>query len=310
MRRVRMGRRCSHRRDAHLQRFSSLRCPRCGRTIANVAQPEPRETESPITHMEFLYGDSAAVTCPSCGWAGAAGDCATEVHLSAEFYDVWCPRCEDRIAKLPFATHGEIRDAAAAGNAKAMAELDDLDRVEAFHDRASASLLREPAQLPELEGDALELVWDFEPGSQGSDNITVIRHGDRELWREAAYWEGGDRFAEVFTILRRRYGWRLVRLVPSAESLFYLGGDHFTLDCRRAEAGLADVPRGASHDLELGSVTDRAGRCFHVLRLDDLIVWRAASPSLGPPTMADVQRLEGWVRHHFRGRVKSVSLEG
>lgn len=266
--------------------------------------------ESSFTHMEFLYEEDTRVACRSCGWAGRPSDCWTDVHMAGEFYVVWCPRCDATIAHLPFASHGEIRDLAAAGNAKAISELGDLDRTEAFHDRARASQLKDPEQLPDLKGDALELIWDFEPGAEGEDNVTVIRHGDRELWREVAYWEGGDRFAAVFTILRRRYGWRLVSLVASGRSQLWLGGDRFTPDCRRAEAGFANLDRQASLDLRMESVTDDAGRTFHILRQGDLVVWRSPEPGSDRPTKEDVQQLQEMVRGWYRGRVGAVSLLG
>jgi hypothetical protein len=277
--------------------------------LAGKERRARRGSGGSFTHIEFLYDDSTLVACPSCEWEGRPSECSTEAHLRGEFYEVCCPRCDAKIANLPFASHGEIRDLAAAGNAKATAELADLDRVEAFHHRAWTSQLKDPGQLPDLDGDALELIWDFEPGGDGEDNVTVIRHGDRELWREVAYWKGGDRFAEVFTILRRRYGWRLVRLVATDRSLLWLGGDHFTPDCRRAQAGLTILNPDAFLDLSLSSVTDRAGRSFHVLRQGDLVVWRSPDPSPDPPTEEDAEHLQEWVRRRDIPHPWSVVLD-
>lgn len=261
-----------------------------------------------FNHIDFLYNDDTAVPCPTCGWIGRPSECSTETHLSAELYEVCCPSCDAKIANLPFASHDEIRAAAEAGNPKAIAELPDLDEVEAFHARGQASRLADAASLPELEGDAIELLWDFEPGGHGEDATTVIRHGDREIWREVAYWEAGDRFAEVFTILRRRYGWRLVSLDPTAESLLWLGGDHFTLDYRRADAGLANLDPAQPMELVLSSVTDGAGRLFHVLRQADLVVWRSPEPAAHPPTEDDAERLQEWVQRRYR-RLVELAVE-
>jgi len=241
-----------------------------------------------------------------------------------ELFDVYCPKCDAREGFRSFPSHGQIRDAAAAGDPRAIAEIPSLDREEASLSRAVSTLLRDPADLPELEGDELELIWDFEPGGQGRDNLTVIRHGERELWRETAFWEGGDRFAQVFTILRRRYGWRLVCLNPTYESLGDLGGDHFTRDYRRAAEGLTNLDpvegapiltitgtfiRGIGPvELALGSVIDGRGRRFQVLRQGELVVWRASEPS-GEPTSADAERLEKWVDRQYTPRVQ-VTLEG
>ena len=64
--------------------------------------------------------------------------------------------------------------------------------------------------------------WD----QDGED--TVILHGEREIWRERAYFEGSDRFVAVHEILRQRYGDRMVAMVPTGRSQLYLGGDHYS----------------------------------------------------------------------------------
>jgi hypothetical protein len=47
---------------------------------------------------------------------------------------------------------------------------------------------------------------------------TVIRCGERVIWRELAYWEGWERFNEVKDILKRCYGNRFASLEPSNAS--------------------------------------------------------------------------------------------
>ncbi len=53
----------------------------------------------------------------------------------------------------------------------------------------------------------------------------MLRHGDREIWRELAYYEGYQRFAAVFELLRERYGSRLAEVRPTPASEVYLYGD-------------------------------------------------------------------------------------
>ena len=53
----------------------------------------------------------------------------------------------------------------------------------------------------------------------------MLRHEERVLWRELAYWEGIDRFREVAALPQKKYGSRLRGLKPTARSETYLGGD-------------------------------------------------------------------------------------
>jgi len=57
---------------------------------------------------------------------------------------------------------------------------------------------------------------------------TVLRCGERELWREPAVYEGADRFEEVVALLAQKYGPRLQDVVPSSASELYLYGDHLS----------------------------------------------------------------------------------
>lgn len=81
--------------------------------------------------------------------------------------------------------------------------------------------LRKPDQLPELEGAKLNLVWDCL-----DEATTVLTHGDIEVWREPALYEGYDRFREVVLILKQRYGERLADVVPTPAAGLYLYGDN------------------------------------------------------------------------------------
>ena len=53
----------------------------------------------------------------------------------------------------------------------------------------------------------------------------MLRHGGQEIWRELAFFEGYERFAVVFEILRERYGSRLTEVRPTSASELYLYGD-------------------------------------------------------------------------------------
>src|SRR5215204_647628 len=125
-------------------------------------------------HLNYYdYDPDAALTCPSCGWSGQRG--ATEFFN--ELFDVRCPECDQILLIVPYPTSEETRAAAAAGNARAQADLPAVDKRDARLERAEASELRDPDQLPELEGDRLIIEWDFE--ERDGEHWTVLRHEDR-----------------------------------------------------------------------------------------------------------------------------------
>ena len=127
---------------------------------------------------------------------------------------------------IPFPTVEETRAAAAAGNGRAQAGLPDYNDRQAFLDRAAETELKNSDELPDLDGDEIVIDWDFD--ERGDEGWTVIRHGDCELWRELAYYEGVSRFAVVFALLQERYGSRLAAVRPTQASWTYLYGDDFS----------------------------------------------------------------------------------
>ena len=169
------------------------------------------------------YDPDDPLDCPSCGWSGRRGNIA-EQHR--DLLDFCCPRCDKMLLIVPFPTVDETRAAAAAGNPRALAELSNLEAAEARAMHAHSLELREPAQLPELIGEQLVIDWDFD--DRDNEKWTILRHGEREIWCELAYWEGYTRFAEVFEILHTRYGTQLTDVRPTRASELYLYGDRLT----------------------------------------------------------------------------------
>ena len=82
--------------------------------------------------------------------------------------------------------------------------------------------------------------WDLE--GQDDEDWTVLRHDGQEIWRELAYYEGYQRFAAVFEILRERYGSRLAEVRPTPASEVYLYGDKLSAPetVERLNASLGD----------------------------------------------------------------------
>ena len=158
-----------------------------------------------------------AHTASGRGWARTRGVLESFADLS----EYACPRCGEKIAVVMYPSIAESR-----ANWK---DLDPADQayIEAIESRqrefASRSL-KTPDQLPDIHEPAFVLLWD-DDGSDKSDGDTVIRLGDRVIWREPSVYEGYWRFDEIAKILRTRYGAALQDLEPTRRSELDLYGD-------------------------------------------------------------------------------------
>jgi hypothetical protein len=160
----------------------------------------------------FGYYDnwkSAILHCPRCDWKGTFEEGLVEYHR--EWMDTSCPTCDELQAIVSYPTDKE---------SEANSEFEARNRFLASWKK---SILKSEAELPDLQGASLILTWDFE--EHGSSSFAVIRHGEREIWREIALYEGFERFEEVVKILMGKYGTRLADVVPTPESEYYLYGD-------------------------------------------------------------------------------------
>jgi hypothetical protein len=182
-----------------------------------------------ILYWDFDSQRDTPLTCPVCGWTGSAEE---NMDVHDDLFDVCCPKCDRMILIVRFPTVAETRAAAATGNQRAAASLPSMEAQQKarseWWNRASESLLRDAAQLPDLDGDRLVIVWDIE--TIDDEQWTVLRHDDQEICREMAFWEGIGRFADVVEILRSRYGRRLVEVRPTPASEPYLWGDKYGVD--------------------------------------------------------------------------------
>jgi len=167
----------------------------------------------------YSYDENQSLTCPACGWSGVAGDGAVECR--DELFDVSCPHCARLLLVVSAPTADETRQAAEHGDARAQEQLQ-LDEARAsFLREFEERKLKSPDQLPDLNGDRLEFVWDFVSG----ERLTTIRVGERKVWAEPALWGARERFEEVRSLLEQRYDGRFVGLTPTAQSEVWLRGD-------------------------------------------------------------------------------------
>jgi hypothetical protein len=170
--------------------------------------------------MPAYYDDwrERKYACANCDWRGRGED-LVRGETFADLFEVDCPKCAGRITTISFPTLDESR--------KNWDKVSPADRLvvqltEARNEDFDRRMLRTPDQLPDLTGDGLILVWDFDD-RKPMDN--VVKFGDLEIWREPAIYEGASRFEEVAEILVSKFGARLHDLVPTPDSADFLYGD-------------------------------------------------------------------------------------
>lgn len=171
------------------------------------------------------YSDwrSRELRCP-CGWTGKGSDAATE-HFR-DLFEVNCPKCDARFGLVSHPTFDEVRREARAGNAAAQRDLVEVEAAERTRAEFLRTCLTSPAQLPDLDGDAIELVWDAK--GECPDASYLIKRCEQVIWREMAYWEDWERVAEVEEILGAKYGSRLKSLRFTRGAVSNLAGDSIT----------------------------------------------------------------------------------
>ena len=125
---------------------------------------------------------------------------------------------------VPFPTGEQVKEAAAAGKVDASNMLPDVLRREALWERFGQTKLELPEQLPDLQEEEIDLVWDTE-NAGGKEASVVIKAGDRVLWREPLFWECWPRFNQVKVIVKQKYGRRCRSLTPTDRSHIWLFGD-------------------------------------------------------------------------------------
>ena len=174
-------------------------------------------------HFEY-YDEwkTAILACPRCGWEGTFDQGVVELY--DELMDSSCPICAWFDAPmLAIVSYPTIQESEQNWSRLNDGEKREVAARKEFLERWEMARLKAPNQLPELDGPELTLVWDCV--DEATEQVTVLRHRDLEIWREPALYEGYDRFREIAVILKRKYGVRLRDVVPTPGSELYLYGD-------------------------------------------------------------------------------------
>lgn len=195
-----------------------------------------------MSHLNYYVFLETEQACWKCPWKGPGKDFAVG-ELFDELAEYHCPKCQAMITCQSYPT---LHDAKQAWHL--LTEKDKKSWLEFEHWQAvrERSKLRSPNELPDIAGHSFALTWNLVDDPETQHSWTVIRHGEREIWREPAVYEGADHFAHIVSILRARYGTALADVMPTGgkSELFLLGDDLHApakvLDVRRKLGGGRD----------------------------------------------------------------------
>jgi len=174
-------------------------------------------------HFEYFEDrwKTEILECEKCHWQGKFEEGA--VGYYDELMDSSCPNCPGLYgATLAIVSYPTLEQLRANQDKPGIREY--VERIDAGLDKFAREKLREPDQLPEIDSVVIEIEWDFD--AQEEDNPrTLLMHGGDAIFSEPARYEAYERFSEVAEILKAKYGYRLVDLVPTPRSEGWLYGD-------------------------------------------------------------------------------------
>jgi hypothetical protein len=163
------------------------------------------------------------VTCNYCGWTGTG-----EEAFPDEVGMMECLQCDHGVGFVQFPS---LNHTAALGNEDAIRDLPEkrewAKRLEIRMKQFESEKLRSIDQLPELQGDSFAFIWDLTE-QVGDEDYQIIRLGNTEVWKEPAFFGNIVRFNEIKSLLKQKYGNKFRSLTPTAGSLDWLTGDHYT----------------------------------------------------------------------------------
>jgi len=194
------------------------------------------DSDIPKRRRYYFY-KKERFTCEKCNWNGMGAELKPG-ELSDTFFEVECPKCLEVLGMvmLPLTeevlVHGSEDD-----KAMVRAQMD-------WRQRFEASRLKDIGQLPDLSDDDMEFVLHEvnapkSPHGKTSEGYIVITYKGEVIWREMRIFEYLDRFFELANLLKRKYGSRMIDLIPDGGMSVDLGGDCLSAfdqikQCRKA----------------------------------------------------------------------------
>lgn len=155
-------------------------------------------------------------SCNHCGWSGYGKE-VTQGEMFSDGFEVCCPECHERFPGLILFPTIEV-------TLKKGSPEDKLDATvrQSFREKWLASLLKNAKQLPDLHYDFMAFV--LREIEEDGEMFIVITHRNKIIWKEILAYEYYGRFIEIGKLFRKKYGDRMIDLVPDVDG-YYLYGD-------------------------------------------------------------------------------------
>jgi len=152
--------------------------------------------------------------CKLCGWKGLGKDTLLGEGFS-ELFEFDCPECHENIGCISYPT---IAETIKYGNAE--------ERIEAkkrneWMVEVEKMRLKSITQLPNIEDDSIDFTI---TKSDNDQDYLVVLFNRQEIWREIRTYEYFERFIEIGNLLKKKYGKKMVDLIPEGDDE-YLYGD-------------------------------------------------------------------------------------
>lgn len=172
--------------------------------------------------MSKYYDVNEKIYQCKCGWSGTMHD--GESELFDQLMELYCPQCNEKLDLIEYPTYEETMQASNEGKKVDPADILVHDIRKELFARWQKTKLTESSQLPDIQGDRLEFVWDA-VGEGLWDSFYVIRHGDTVIWKENSFYEDAPRFQEIVEIFKKKYGSRFKEMAVTWSALDPLMGD-------------------------------------------------------------------------------------
>jgi hypothetical protein len=165
--------------------------------------------------------------CDSCEWRGTGSGTASG-EVFRDLYERDCPQCGTRLLVVSFATHEEIRAAAAASNQEAISMLKAVEESEARWDIWEVERLTRVEQLPDLDESVITASMTIGPDLDvpQSDSELKLWLNNQLVHREPGFFESIEPLKRIVPLLRAKYGERF-KSIDISQASVYLYGDRF-----------------------------------------------------------------------------------
>lgn len=173
-----------------------------------------------MSHTNLSY-QQQKIRCLRCHWEGLGSECKIG-RIYEEMYEIRCPGCHETIGSVAYQSYNKKE----CSPYLADCQHNSLEDYKIWKSWYYNGRLESPAQLPEIDAEVIILNWDLEGTTDKP--YAVIKHQNREIWREPTSFENYDHFMHLGDFLKEKYGDRLWDIVPMPGTEYYLWGDRLS----------------------------------------------------------------------------------